>query len=1169
MRCFISVLIGICLSATAPGAVREAEVLETNPDAEVLRQAAEPIVCQADDYGCGPLVKTGRTFYVAVDGDDANDGLSAASAWRTIRRGLPELQAGDTLLIGEGEYIEPQLEINVSAPQTGVPGRPIRIMAAPRNRVIISGAPLLTDFQRSSKWRYLWMAQIDYPALATVWENLRNIELQRVPSAALADELPGAYWHDTSANRLYVHFSDSRDALVNQGVRFVPASTVPQQHALPDAYIEGANASENSRKVRHGLCLRGDYILVQGLWFKHHVESVAIAGNPHTDSLGGRHTTIENCVFFANENAGVLLADGAERCLMRDNVFFTGGFHGACLIRNARDNLIQRNVIHIRPPSSRARTWAGDSVLTVCGDDGSVINNHMIDNIVAGHARVEWHPISPGSIVQGNVFYGLRCSGARDRQASASMTLRNNLLGPDVVWDAVASRQAAADWAAPDVVFINNAIGLGDAAAMQSARFADPAWHDYRLQSDSPLRGAGLNGFNRGPIPRQDGNVYYVGPEGDDAADGGSERLAFRTFKHAADVLQPGDVLYVLPGSYSETLIVERGGTVAAPVNIRAHGGLGKAVLPAVEIRAPYVELAGFMIDGGRQPGVGMATSIAVLVSAPQVDLSKCLVRRATVGVYARLAPNLGLYRLTITECDQGLVLAESSTNAEVRECVIADNRLTQVEVDETSRAGCIAGQNCCFGSGLRRQMPPEFGHLTAAPVFEDPAADDFRLRWDSPTCFIAPDGQPPGAAGAALRMPQIADAQVTHVWPGAAILRWSTPFDDTVCHVEFRPAASDKWETSHAGAQGTVHGAGLSGLQPATEYVCRVVAVGRRGGECVSDLLTFSTPVADAGLVAQTYYVAPDGDDAAYGQTPDKAWRTLRKACVSAGPGDTVLVAPGVYRDTIRPLLGGTAEQRLVFRRRGAGSVIVDGEFYAAPLVFLAGCNHVVIDGFTFVHAASDDRAGLFRFDDCQGVELLNCRMTAMPPDVGVLAAINGCRDMRLEGADHLCLDGRCRDVSVRNNTFVQADACSVVIADGAEGTRLLNNIFYQSTVQPKEQLFYWLQGDAKNIFSDYNLFFAPDARRHIIARFHDRDSNQAALGRDLAEWQKLTGHDRHSLAANPLFDLMTDGNLEAKGDFSLKPGSPALGAGENGEDIGAFWPDRSAGGGSGNADL
>jgi hypothetical protein len=69
--------------------------------------------------------------------------------------------------------------------------------------------------------------------------------------------------------------------------------------------------------------------------------------------------------------------------------------------------------------------------------------------------------------------------------------------------------------------------------------------------------------------------------------------------------------------------------------------------------------------------------------------------------------------------------------------------------------------------------------------------------------------------------------------------------------------------------------------------------------------------------------------------------------------------------------------------------------------------------------------------------------------------------------------------------------------------------------------------------------------------------------LGRDLAEWQKLTGHDRHSLAANPLFELMTDGN------FSLKPGSPALGAGENGENIGAYQTDRRAGGGGGNADL
>ncbi len=1169
------ILIGTCLGAAAPGAVMEAEVMETNQESETLRQLAEPAAWREEDYGCGPLLAPGRTFYVANAGDDAADGLSPASAWRTIRRGLPELQAGDTLLIGEGEYLEPQLEINVRRPQTGAPGRPIRIMAAPRSRVIISGAPVLDDFQRAPKWRYLWSAPSPYPVLATVWENLRNIELQRVPSAALADELPGAYWHDPAGNRLYVHFSDSRDAAANRGVRLMPVTAAAQQYAFPEAYLEGAGALGGPRDVRHGLRIHGDYVLVQGLWFKHHMESVVVGANasfrtgapvPGLDRpLGGQHNTIEDCVFFANENAGVLLTVGAERCLVRNNVFLSGGFRGACFTQNARNNLIRRNLVHVRPPSSRVRTWASGSVLANYGGTLNAASNHWADNVVAGHSLLEWKPVSPGAIVQGNVFAGLYCSGTRGLAPDSRVVLRNNLIGPNIAWEGapLGPGGVGGDWAAPDRAFINNAGGLGDAAAMQAARFADPAWHDYRLQSDSPLRGAGLNGYNRGPVPRQTTSVYYIGPGGNDAAAGTSERLAFRTFQRAVAALHPGDALYVLPGHYTEQLVVDRGGTEGAPVAVRAYGR-GPAVLPAAEIRAPHVELAGFAIDGSRLPRAAVAPSSAVAVLAPRVALRECLVRRAAAGVHARQAPYLALYRLTIIECDRGLVLAESSTCAEVRECVIAGNRLAQTEVDGDSRAGYAAGQNCYFGPGLHRPEAEECGSLAAPPVFENPAADDFRLRWDSPTAFIAPDGQPPGAAGGVPRAPQIADAQVVRTWPTAALLHWTTPFDDTVCRVEFRPAAGGAWQTSRATAQGTVHGAGLSSLQPAAEYVCRIVAVGRRGGERIGELLGFTTPAAADAPPAQTYYVAPDGDDAAYGQAPDKAWRTLRKACATAGPGDKVLVAAGTYRDVIRPLLGGTADQRLVFRRQGAGAVVVDGEFYAAPLVLLAGCDHVTIDGFTFIHAPSGDRSGLFRFDDCQGVELLNCRMEAMTRDVGILAAVSDCRDLRLEGnlfwggAYHLRLDGRCRNVLVRNNTFARVNIYHAVITAGTDGARFVNNIFYLPCSPKKNNPRYYLRGEVKNFSSDYNLFFSPHAHQLAIGQFQNNARVTTLLARDLDEWRNLTGHDRHSLAADPLFELMPVGHGETNANFHLRPDSPAVGAGENGADIGAFPADQ-----------
>jgi len=338
------------------------------------------------------------------------------------------------------------------------------------------------------------------------------------------------------------------------------------------------------------------------------------------------------------------------------------------------------------------------------------------------------------------------------------------------------------------------------------------------------------------------------------------------------------------------------------------------------------------------------------------------------------------------------------------------------------------------------------------------------------------------------------------------------------------------------------------------------LVAEGRRGGRGVSELLPFTTPAAEADQPPRTYYVAPDGDDAAYGQSPEKAWRTLRKACYEAGPGDTVLVAPGVYKHAIRPLVGGTQEKPLIFRRQGAGAAVIDGEYFLAPMVLINGCDYVTVDGFTFVRAPFSDRPGLIGLYHNQGAAILNCRMDAMPRDVGILAMIGDCRDLRLEGnlfwggAYHLRMDGACRNVLVRNNTFARVNIYHTIITAGTDGARFANNIFYLPCSPKKNNPRYYLRGVVKNFSSDYNLFFSPHAPQTAIGQFQNNARVTTLWAGDLAEWRDLTGNDLHSQAADPLFVLGPIGHGATNGNFHLRPGSPALGAGENGADIGAF---------------
>lgn len=75
-----------------------------------------------------------RTLYVATDGDDAKDGTSRKSAWRTIRHAAEQVRPGDTVLIAGGRYSE-RVRIRV----TGEKDRPITFRAAPGERVELNG----------------------------------------------------------------------------------------------------------------------------------------------------------------------------------------------------------------------------------------------------------------------------------------------------------------------------------------------------------------------------------------------------------------------------------------------------------------------------------------------------------------------------------------------------------------------------------------------------------------------------------------------------------------------------------------------------------------------------------------------------------------------------------------------------------------------------------------------------------------------------------------------------------------------------------------------------------------------------------------------------------------------------------------------------------------------
>ena len=92
---------------------------------------------------------------------------------------------------------------------------------------------------------------------------------------------------------------------------------------------------------------------------------------------------------------------------------------------------------------------------------------------------------------------------------------------------------------------------------------------------------------------------------------------------------------------------------------------------------------------------------------------------------------------------------------------------------------------------------------------------------------------------------------------------------------------------------------------------------------------------VAAVGLAAPTMpwesggviYVSPDGSDMLRGRSLESAVATIQRAAELAIPGDTVLIAPGTYRERVRVRRGGRPGAPVVFRAAEPGSVLVTGE--------------------------------------------------------------------------------------------------------------------------------------------------------------------------------------------------------------------------------------------------
>jgi len=75
------------------------------------------------------------------------------------------------------------------------------------------------------------------------------------------------------------------------------------------------------------------------------------------------------------------------------------------------------------------------------------------------------------------------------------------------------------------------------------------------------------------PLVQRSHGIHYVSTHGNDGNDGRSRGTAFRTIERALEVVQPGEIIHILPGVYHEALTLQSVGSADEPIILRSEEG--------------------------------------------------------------------------------------------------------------------------------------------------------------------------------------------------------------------------------------------------------------------------------------------------------------------------------------------------------------------------------------------------------------------------------------------------------------------------------------------------------------------------------------------------------------------------------------------------------------------
>ncbi len=1050
---------------------------------------------------------TARTLYVAPNGHDRNNGTSPATALRTIQTAVNRLRPGETLILAPGEYLQ-QFVVR----QSGTTEQPITIRAAVPGYSVVRGSVRVDGFSKVEGTRFIYARRVP-EAVHRIVELGSGMVYLEAPAVADMDQFRRSFLYDATNGMLYVHTTDGAS---------------PDEHVLTASLLPG-----------NGIAVTGSHVHLDGLVIRDFCpDGRQTAGRGFGIRLEGSNHQVRNCTLLYN---GGGISVHAENILIRNNLLIGNidPFHG-----------------------ETGQIYAGHR-----SSDVQVMNNTVLDSPTHGIRFYEGsrNGQAVGNIVR-NAHIGLyykastgRRSATRNVVVGSSAWNFHTGEGSDPLYEDQNTFQQRSEWNQANQGQPGPRTLVWDSDE-DDPRFADPAHLDYRLQGDSPYRNAAPDGSALGAYDDEP-NVFFVGPDGDDAHDGLSVAQAFRTLARAMDQAGAGVTIYLLPGHYEGTFRIDRSGEPGSPLVIRGRGEQMAVTLDGLELTgAAHVRIENLRFHGS-----------AVIRGARDIEIKRCMfydvdgdaiaiddsllvwVRRSTiwdaVGAPIRIGDGSRAIGITSNILHSKTATALHSDVGRQNELFFQYNNYLPAPDQPLVR---IAGTRIDTLAQLQATLGVEPSSMSADPQLVDPARSP-EIHPGSPCAGAGEQGYAIGAGNAQSieRPATIEEITLRDATPTTLSLTWWTPrtssasWRDPLGWYARVPVTSEiHYGTSKDNLDQVAYSVGdlyhrviLHDLSPETTYHFKIVIpeepradslydpygphpTAPRQEPAESTVFSHATPATDAWRPSRrNLYVSPQGQASASGLDRSAA-TSLTHASQIVRAGDTVILLDGVYTEMFAPVATGTPEAPITLKAENLNGAILDGSDYVRPSgVALFHNSHITIDGVVlrrFSVAPHASRAGLnngqIYLSRTGSVTLTNCVLAGWGGyGLGIIG--RGLESLHVENCVFTGFVAALVSRQSEQIHFVGNTLHLPLIRNLSVSGRLVlkNNLFFSQHPQ-KVEGYVPMASWHKPEVSDYNAYYYGHGETTRYLGFRIRRNNEQDMG-GVARIREELGLDLHSL--------------------------------------------------------